>query len=180
MIIGLASGHHTTHVPYGSLAKGTPRFINAEYLPISFIICDPRNLKKEEIRHFLEHLQSRQATHNADQVFRFSHYERHSQLHRALYSDGAETSTDVLVNTKQAEWKAKGYKRNKGHSRGSAPVANSLADHTSTEVNTGASGEHSLIMEILPSSGSNLIGVANPEGTDIIYHLATCDNTDIV
>jgi hypothetical protein len=145
--VELASGR-TSHVPYGSLAKDTLKFVDAEYMPNAFVICDPRNLKKAQLQSFLKHLQSRQMTQSADQVFRFSHFERrtqlHTQLHKALYGDEKEIPAVMSSNARPVVEKARHNTRD--HDKDLENVQSTAASHT---------------------TGCNLTDIASPESNNI-------------
>ena len=56
------------------------------YLPESFIICNPRNLKKHEIQSFFQHLKVQQDVHGAKDAFQFSKYKGNDcECHDAGY-----------------------------------------------------------------------------------------------
>ena len=71
----LVSGNTTHHIPLASLEKATSKFVSTQYLPTSFIIQDPCNLKKQEIQSFLLHIKQWQEQHNPEELFRFQGYE---------------------------------------------------------------------------------------------------------
>ena len=106
----VVSGNTTHHVPFASLEKATSKFVSPQYLPASFIIQDPHNLKKQEIQSFLLHIKQRQEWHNPEEVFHFRGYERRGkeELEAALYPDSAIHDQDrVPAPQKQHQTKAR-------------------------------------------------------------------------
>ena len=65
----LACGRN--HVPMNALATNTTDFVSAEYLPNAITICDPRNMRKEDIQSFFGHIKQRQDQYGAENAFRF-------------------------------------------------------------------------------------------------------------
>lgn len=147
-------------------------------MPTGFLMRDPRNLKKKDLQNFLEHIQSRQRTQSANEVFRFGHFERRSQLHKALYSDEEERPLAAVTprNTRPARQKSKRNtgKHDKDHedsqSRSTAAVHTSdttgheLADIASSE--SGSAAEQSTII-IDQSQMSRLISHGYPTSIPI-------------
>jgi hypothetical protein len=89
ILVELASGGHSEHVPFASVKSDTSQFIEDVYLPSEPIICltDPHNMKKQEILDFLEHVKERQVRYGPEAAFRFRAYHRKHSLHPAIYLD---------------------------------------------------------------------------------------------
>jgi hypothetical protein len=88
--------------------------VQADCLPAGFVMRDPRNLKRDAIECFLKHLQRRQQAVNAENAFRFSHYEKCSQLHHALYHDTAAITDDSPADPQSKSKKRKNNRRDAG------------------------------------------------------------------
>jgi hypothetical protein len=136
-------------VPYSSLAEDTLKFVDAKYMPTGFNICDPRNLKKKQLQSFFEHIQSRQTTQSADQVFRFSHFQtrRHSQLQKALYGDQEVIPAVMSSNARPARQKAKdntrGHDKDLENFQSTAASGHNLTDIASSETSNIAPSQES-------------------------------------
>ena len=89
MFAELASGGHTSQVPYQHLEKNMSQCVMSEYLPAilaGFIIRDPRNMKKADIQAFFEHVKLREQEHGVECAFRFSSYYKADSVWPACYS----------------------------------------------------------------------------------------------
>ena len=85
--VGLASGRAAAATPYNTIAKDTPAFIPASYLPKGFKFRDPHNMRKDEILEFWNHIQKRQVDIGITDAFRFSHYSKGNDRCPAIYSN---------------------------------------------------------------------------------------------
>lgn len=81
----LASGNRNSHVPFGMLCKDSQQFINSKYLPLDFVWKDPRNLTKNTILHFCDHIRTRQDELGPNEGFRFHAYFDGEDIVRADY-----------------------------------------------------------------------------------------------
>jgi hypothetical protein len=72
--------------------KGDARhLIDRKYMPRLDILQDPRNMQKEDIVDFLNHVHARQEAHGVAEAFRFSHYiGRNNAVLDAKYPDGGK------------------------------------------------------------------------------------------
>ena len=71
---GLSSGGKDRQVPFTRIAEKQSAFFAAKYLPRSLRLDDPRNMKRDEIIKFFEHIGSRQASHGVKDAFRFKQF----------------------------------------------------------------------------------------------------------
>jgi hypothetical protein len=69
--IELANGGQSLRLPYSSISKNTSHFIAPEFLPAEFQFKDPRNLRKDRIKDFFDHVLTRQSLHGPKKAFRF-------------------------------------------------------------------------------------------------------------
>ena len=94
--IEAASAGRGKHVPFGTLKRNARQLIERKYMPRLDILQDPRNMQKEDIIDFLNHVHARQETHGTEEAFQFSHYlASNNELHTVKYpsadDDGGAT-----------------------------------------------------------------------------------------
>jgi hypothetical protein len=67
----MASKGRHSQTPYKALKENRSRYIDPEHLPADINLADPRNMKREEIISFFEHILQRQQILDPPDVFRF-------------------------------------------------------------------------------------------------------------
>ncbi|KAJ3551496.1 hypothetical protein NP233_g13069 [Leucocoprinus birnbaumii] len=89
----LASGRKRKQVPFLTLEENASLFIEEEYLPASFAMKDPHNLRKEAIEAFFDLVRKRQMEKGESDSFRFHAYEvEKGELVPAEYPGTEQTS----------------------------------------------------------------------------------------
>ena len=107
----LASGCRRDHVPYAELMANPRDFVEPKYLPRGWKFKDPRNMTKDEILAFFQHVQQREEVHGAKDAFRFCKYRMKKEMHTAEYGVDAN---DELARQKALKAKAaRDAKKNK-------------------------------------------------------------------
>lgn len=106
----LATRGRTTHVPYSDIRAQMCRYIKAEYMPRAFQMSKPRDMKKEDIARFFEHIGKRQIDPalGPQQAFRFHAVKKHrkgTDIVPANYEidDDGKGNGQVPVTTKSAK-----------------------------------------------------------------------------
>jgi hypothetical protein len=95
-----------TRVPFSSLAADTSKFISSSYLPESFFIRDPRNLKKGHIEAFFSHLKARQAKYGVEDTFCFHQYKgKGEEYYEARYPKALDVQQEGQASPKKRQAK---------------------------------------------------------------------------
>ncbi|KAJ3561765.1 hypothetical protein NP233_g9994 [Leucocoprinus birnbaumii] len=98
----LASGRKRKRVPFLTLEENASLFIEEEYLPASFAMKDPHNLRKEAMEAFFDLVQKRQMERGESDSFRFHAYEvEKGELVPAEYPETEQSISQMAGKRKQ-------------------------------------------------------------------------------
>jgi hypothetical protein len=113
----MASAGLYKHVPFGTLKGDARHMIDRKYMPRLDILQDPRNMQKEDIIDFFNHIHARQETSGPEDAFRFSNYRgRDNELHEVRYPvDQREMGKKPKKKPSQKKCKRKGKQKAEGH-----------------------------------------------------------------
>ena len=90
----MASKGRHSQTPYKALKENPSRYIDPEHLPAHINLADPRNMKREEIISFFEHILQRQQILDPPDVFRFKTVKITRKGTQTLEDMDADKSTD--------------------------------------------------------------------------------------
>ena len=99
--IELANGGRYRHIPYKSISTNTSHYIAAECLPAEFVFNDPRNVRKEKIEDFFNHVLNRQLLHGPKGAFCFKAVKGKKGLQPAKYPVSAGADADQSTKAKR-------------------------------------------------------------------------------
>ena len=122
--IELASGHKKDRVPFATLHANMRQFIDPKYHPKDFTFGDPRNIKKDVILNFCQHVRSRQEEHGVPEAFRFLRYQNGKDRVVAEYGTRADEERAAAKALKQKDARAVAKKRRQGNVKGKQKATN--------------------------------------------------------
>lgn len=111
----LASGRKRKRVPFLTLEENASLFIEEEYLPASFAMKDPHNLRKEAMEAFFDLVQKRQMERGESDSFRFHAYEvEKGELVPAEYPETEQSISQMAGKRKQRGNVTEGREQHRG------------------------------------------------------------------
>lgn len=87
-MIGLASESERA-VPYRAIQEDPERFIDGQYMPQNIVFKEAKNMQKEDIHRFIDHIISRQKKFGVENAFRFRIYLKKNKEHFSEYPEAA-------------------------------------------------------------------------------------------
>jgi len=87
-VIGLASESERA-VPYRAIQEDPERFIDGQYIPQNIVFKEAKNMQKEDIHRFIDHIISRQKKFGVENAFRFRIYLKKNKEHFSEYPEAA-------------------------------------------------------------------------------------------
>lgn len=161
----LASGGLKSRVPYGLLNKSPRSFIDRKYYPRKFEFKDPRNIGKDEINDFCQHVYERQQAHGTTDAFRFQKFHDGKDMRQADYGHELREARTAAAATRQNKSRAL-TKQGKKDKRGNAGlVERQEASTAADDVQDHAAGINVALINRQPWFAIDPV-LLEPEGAD--------------
>jgi hypothetical protein len=122
----LASGSGRA-VPFRAVQEDNRRFVDKKYIPADVIIKEAKNMQKDDLIHFLEHVLDRQQRFGADDAFRFRIFIKKQTEHLSKYP--ASQPGERPINKSKRPSKPRAKKKNK------TPIQDQISDEAPNDIN---------------------------------------------